>query len=294
MSYKNKISKEDQLEAEIITHLNSISRIGQQTRSEGKRIGVASKYIYSIKTYEAYKESIERLVAYCLEHHPEIKHVSDCEEYVPEYIQHIIQEAYSSYTQKSRLSGFRKYFDNRFEDVFTESRKRSQIRRGRQDTLNAREFNKEAHSEIIWVLQHIGLRRREAESLHGSCVSLHEDGNYYIDGVKGKGGKIRDVRILDNDQTVIDLINGTDKDKLVFGRLHSKLNVHGLRADYAQALYKSVARDVETLDKKEVFVCRGDMAGIALDKKGMMIVSKSLGHNRINIISNNYLYGLKK
>ena len=189
MGYKNKINKEQLLEAQIVKHLNEISKIGE-SRHEAKQVGEASPFIFSIKTYEAYKETMKALASYCLQQHPEIKNISDCKKYVPEYIEKIIKDGYSSYTQKSRLAGFRKFYDDRFEDVYTESRKRSQIKRGRTDTANARIFNEEANADLVYFCKHTGLRRSELEHLKGGCVSLHSDGHYYIDNVKGKGGKI--------------------------------------------------------------------------------------------------------
>ena len=279
--------------SQVVEHLNEITKLGE-SRHKAKQIGEASEYIYSIRTYDAYKEAMERLVVYCLQHHPEVKHVNDCKKYVPEYIEKMIQDGLSSYSQKCRLCGYRKFYKDPFEGVVTESRKRSEIKRGRKDTLNARIFNEELHAPLVHFCKCTGLRRSELESLRGGCVSLHDDGNYYIDHIKGKGGKIRDVRILNNDQEVIDKIMNTSKDQLVWGRVHSKANIHGYRADYTSLLYESIARDIRTLDKKEIYVCRGDMASIKLDREAMRVVSLSLGHQRINVISQHYLVNYKK
>ena len=291
MGYRNKIDPEKIINAEIVNHLNEISRIGE-SRHEAKKIGEASPYIFSIKTYEAYKETMMVFAAYCLKQHPEVKHIEDCKKYVDEYVNHMIERGYSSYTQKSRLAGFRKFYDDRFEDIYTESRKRSQIKRGRTDSANARIFNESANQDLIYFCKHTGLRRSELENLRGGCVSKHDDGNYYIDHVKGKGGRVRDIRILDNDQFVIDKVNDTEPDKLVWGKVHSKANIHGYRADYCKALYQSIARNPEQLDRKDLYICRDDMAGIKLDRKAMLTCSESLGHGRVGIIAYNYLYGL--
>ncbi len=202
MGYKKKIDPQQILEAEIVKHLNEINRIGQ-SRHEAKKIGEASPYIFSIKTYENYKETMTVFARYCLQNHPEVHHIEDCKKYVPEYIEYMITEKYSSFSQKARLACLRKYFNNRFEGVHTESRKRSQIRRSRLDTANARLFNEEANAELVHFCKHTGLRRSELERLKGGCVSLHGDGNYYIDGVRGKGGRIRNICILNNDRQAL-------------------------------------------------------------------------------------------
>lgn len=287
MGYKNKISKEQILESEIVKHLNEISRIGE-SRHEAKKVGEASEHIYSIKTYEDYKQTMKVFAKYCIKNHPEVKHISDCKQYVEEYINYMIEQSYSSFSQKSALSGLRKWFGERFEDVYTEGRKRSQIRRSRYDTENARHFSEEANSDLIHFAKCVGLRKSELRSLKGKCVSKHSDGNWYIDHVKGKGGRVRDVRILNNDQEVIDKINNTPADQLVWPHVHTHADIHGYRADYCQALYYSVARDVDTLDKKEIYVCRKDLAQVRLDRVAMKICSESLGHSRLGIISYSY------
>lgn len=286
MGYKNKISKEQILESEIVKHLNEISRIGE-SRHEAKKIGEASEHIYSIKTYEDYKQTMKVFAKYCLKEHPEVKHISDCKQYVKEYINYMIEKSLSSFSQKSRLSCFRKFYGDRFEDVKTEGRVRSKIRRSRYDTANSRHFSEEANAPLVHFCKCTGLRRSELERLKGGCVSKHSDGNWYIDRVKGKGGRIRDVRILNNDQEVIDKINNTPADQLVWPHVHTHADIHGYRADYCQALYYSVARDVDTLDKKEIYICRKDL-NAKLDRVAMKICSESLGHSRLGIISYSY------
>ena len=293
MGYKNKISKQQILNSEITKHLNDISKIGQ-SRHQAKQIGEASSYIFSIKTYENYKQTLEVFSKWCIKEHPEVKHIDDCKKYVEEYINKMIENNYSSYTQKSRLAGFRKFYGDRFEGIYTEGRKRSQIKRGRQDSSMARHFSEDANKDLIYFCKHTGLRRTELEHLKGGCVSKHEDGHYYINNIKGKGGRIRDVRILDDDLLVIEKIASTKENELVWGRVHSKANIHGYRADYAEALYKSISRDIDLVPLNEVYICRDDMAGLKLDKQAMKEVSQNLGHSRIGIIAYNYLYNLKK
>ena len=44
--------------------------------------------------------------------------------------------------------------------------------------------------------------------------------------------------------------------------------------------------------QSEVYVCRKDEAGKKLDKAAMLICSKALGHNRINVVADNYIRNL--
>ena len=88
MGYKDKAkySKDYILKAEIVKRLNEINRIGE-SRNEDKKKGEACSYIFSVKTYENYKKTMEVFAYYCLKKHPDqIKHISDCKQYVEEYI----------------------------------------------------------------------------------------------------------------------------------------------------------------------------------------------------------------
>ena len=44
--------------------------------------------------------------------------------------------------------------------------------------------------------------------------------------------------------------------------------------------------------QSEVYTCRNDEAGRKMDRKAMVMGTKALGHNRLEIIANNYIRGL--
>ena len=83
-----------------------------------------------------------------------------------------------------------------------------------------------------------------------------------------------------------------------------KATVHAYRGDYATTIYKAHARAIEDIPfdrvnkgtgkrfQSEVYVCRKDEAGKRLDKAAMRICSKALGHNRIEVVANNYIRAL--
>lgn len=260
-----------------------------KSRHVAKFFNKDNKFIYSKKTYDTYMQAVERLYKFCNEKY-NVTDLNACKPYIQDYINHLSDNNYSSYTQKSYLSGYRKFYQEKFEDIKTDSRKRSQIKRSRFDTESSRHFSETRNSELVNFCQKTGLRRSELEHLRGGCVSLHDDGNYYIDNVKGKGGKIRDVRILDNDQQIIERINNTPSDQFVWGKVHSKANIHGYRADYAMTLYKQLERPLNELERKDKYYCQNEKAGVVYDRGAMRIVSNNLGHNRVGIIAQNYLY----
>ena len=80
--------------------------------------------------------------------------------------------------------------------------------------------------------------------------------------------------------------------------------IHSYRGDYATMIYKAHARDIKDIPydtinrgtgrkmQSEVYHCKKDEAGKKLDKAAMLVCSKALGHNRIDVVANNYIRGL--
>ena len=123
--------------------------------------------------------------------------------------------------------------------------------------------------------------------------------------VKGKGGRLRLSPIIgEHSEDIVARIRRTGKDENVWLHVHGGADIHGYRGDYATSIYKAYARDIKDIpyDKKhqgtgrmyqgDVYTCRKDEAGKKLDKKAMLICSKALGHNRIEVVANNYIRGL--
>ena len=75
----------------------------------------------------------------------------------------------------------------------------------------------------------------------------------------------------------------------VFAHIPVAADIHGYRREYATAYYKAIARPVDTLKPQEKYICRKDKRGIVYDRRAMLAVSRSLGHNRIDVIAGHYL-----
>ena len=91
---------------------------------------------------------------------------------------------------------------------------------------------------------------------------------------------------------------------LISFSVNANADIHAYRGDYATTIYKAHARAIEDIPfdrvnkgtgkrfQSEVYVCRKDEAGKRLDKAAMLICSKALGHNRIEVVANNYIRAL--
>ena len=286
MPHTRRMSLEDQLKS----NLGQKKAFGS-SRHDGKANGTAGDKIYSYGTMNNYVKTGVQFAKWANEKFGETK-VSKMDVYVRDYIQQMRDDGKSAYTQKSALSGLRKLFGSENEclkDIRTDARHRTDITRSRLDTEYARHFSESKNSELVNFCRKTGLRRSEVENLKGDRV-IYKGDQAYIQGVEGKGGRVRDVRILGNDQAVIDRIQNTAADDLVWGRVHHAANIHGYRADYAQELYKSIAR--EEIPRDEQYHGRADCAGKTYDRLALKEVAENLGHSRVNVCVQNYLYDL--
>lgn len=131
------------------------------------------------------------------------------------------------------------------------------------------------------------------------------DVEYFTYVRNGKGGRERLSPIVGkNAAKIIGRMKDTPKDAKVWQHVNSNADIHSYRSDYAVTIYKQYARSIEEIPydrvnkgtgkrfQSEVYVCRKDESGKRLDKKAMLICSKALGHNRIEVVANNYIRGL--
>ena len=131
------------------------------------------------------------------------------------------------------------------------------------------------------------------------------DCRYYIHVRNGKGGRERVSPIVGkNAAQIVERIRNTPNDEKVWQHIHQSADIHGYRAEYATDIYRAHARPIEEIPydrvnkgtgrkfQSDVYTCRKDESGKKLDKKAMLICSKALGHNRIEVVANNYIRGL--
>lgn len=131
------------------------------------------------------------------------------------------------------------------------------------------------------------------------------DADYYTHVRSGKGGRERISPIIgDHVGQIVERMRHTEPEGHVWQYVHKAADIHGYRGDYATAIYKAHARPINEIpfDKVhpgtgrayqgDVYVCRKDEAGKRLDRAAMQLCSKALGHNRVEVVANNYIRSL--
>lgn len=128
---------------------------------------------------------------------------------------------------------------------------------------------------------------------------------YFVVVRNGKGGRERLSPIVGkNAGQIIERLQDTPQGEKVWQHVHQCADIHAYRSVYATDIYKAHARKIEDIPydrvsrktnrryQSQVYACRKDEAGKRLDKVAMLVCSKALGHNRIDVVATNYIRGL--
>lgn len=254
-----------------------------ESRAAHKAAGDASAYIFSKSTFEDYLKSCNRFVIWCAENG--CKSLQDCQKQVEAYMS--TRSNLSPYTQASELSALSKLFSckNSDFDVSLPKRERTEIQRSRHYTEKQEHFSEARNASLVEFCRSTGLRRSELEKVRGT--DLHEDSKGVYITVKGKGGKVREAHIYGNVALVKELSANAGSSH-IFSKISSACPVHQYRAEYASRIYRAESRDIKSLDRQELYICRADMAGERFDKTALQKVSSNLGHNRLSVAVSHY------
>ncbi|SDB05044.1 Phage integrase family protein [Ruminococcaceae bacterium FB2012] len=221
-----------------------------------------------------------------------IKEVADMKPYVSAYLKYRSDCGLSAWTVRLDAAALAKLYGCTSDGfgVDLPERKRSDVKRSRGEV---KKFSEENHTDIVTFCKATGVRIHELKALTKEDVFTDEDKVFVL--VKcGKGGKSRIVPVLvgHEDDVLKVAEHCTDDKELLFKKkdIPARLPSHKYRAMYAKAQYQSLTRPLDEIPPKERYICRKDKAGVVYDKKAMEKVSKMLGHNRISVIAESYLY----
>lgn len=277
------------LTKQVQTSLDNKLAIGQSKHLD-KMKGETQGKIYSWETYRSYMKHCNYFTDYCKEQYG-VKTLEQCRPYVDEWLQKRSEQGMSAYTQKLEASAIAKMYGCSTKDfIKTDTRHRADISRSRGEKVRDVHFSERNHKELVDFCKSTGLRRSELKALTGDKL-IQKEGQYYIVVDKGsKGGRYREAPVVGNVQAVVERMENVGTGK-VFDKIPNGADIHSYRADYCTTVYNSYARDVKTLDRSDVYCCRGDLKGTWYDKQAMREASEALGHSRISVISEHYIRG---
>lgn len=273
-----------------VDKLLSMAAFGQSKHEDKKQNGghPAMGKIYSSVTMECYIDYVTRFLKWARDRYG-CRYLEEAREHVAEYLNERICTK-SAWTVRAEAAGIAKLYQIRMDELGVElpERKREDIVQHR-DQKWIGHFSPENHKDLVAFSQSSGLRRHEIAKACPDDVREEANGEVYVETV-GKGGKFRKAPCLTAEPLRIAMeAKALGKEK-IFDSIPKYSPIHEFRAQYAQAMYDMLARPVDEIPQKERYACRGDKRGVVYDKKAMAQVSKALGHNRLDVVADNYLY----
>lgn len=262
-------------------------------RSKDKSEADTKNKIYSKATFKTYKQQFGHFADWLKEAHPEAVTLEDARAFVDEYLKHLIElerSAYSISTAKAAIAKIMGVEATQF--IATPPRLRADIKRSRGEAVRDKHISNKKEEELARFTSATGLRRKEMTMIKAEDL-FFENGQAYLNITKGtKGGKPRVAKIVgkteEETKEIVEWIQS--KDGRLFNKLSSNYDNHYYRATYANRLYNQLKRDIDKIPTQERYVMRKERAGEVYDKQAMLMVSNALGHNRISVIAQSYLY----
>lgn len=262
-------------------------------RSKDKSEADTKNKIYSKATFQTYKQQFKHFADWLKEAHPEAVTLEDARAFVDDYLRHLIElerSAYSISTAKAAIAKIMGVEATQF--IATPPRLRADIKRSRGEAVRDKHISDKKEEELARFTSATGLRRKEMTMIKSDDL-FFKNGQAYLNITKGtKGGKPRIAKIVgkteEETKEIVKWIQS--KEGRLFNKLSSNYDNHYYRATYANRLYNQLKRDIDDIPTQERYVMRKERAGEVYDKQAMLLVSKALGHNRISVIAQSYLY----
>lgn len=241
--------------------------------------------IYTWSTFQDYQKHACYFVKWCKKNY-QCKTLDECRPYANEWL--TTRLVLSPHTQKLEACTLAKIFDCTTEDfIKTAIRHRVGITRSRKSAKRDKNFSETKNKEFIEFCKATGLRKKELKCLRGAQL-VFRNGIYYIAVTSGaKGGRYRESPIISNVDAIVTRMKEAGNGKV--WSYVPDMDVHSYRSDYCTEIYTTLARPLEKIPTNERYHCRSDLKGVCYDKRAMLITSRCLGHNRINIIAEHYI-----
>ena len=340
MGRKNKSYYKD-LHQQAYDRLNGMQAFGE-SKKKAIANGTDRGKIFSFNTYQTYWKHTKYFLKYIKETHPECTTLKSAKKYVNEWLQLRTDQGLSAWTIQTEAKALSKLYGIQPDDdgyFKPPKRNREDIKRSRGDRVRDRHFSEENNDELVKFCKGTGLRRSELMELRGKDLVTRAqiedeiarlnalpagersaaadkrlemlqdtrlfDEEYFTHVRNGKGGRERLSPIIGRFAgQIIGRIRETPAEEKVWQYVNTNADIHGYRAEYATAIYKTHARPIQDIPydrvhrgtgrryQSEVYTCRKDEAGKKLDKAAMLVCSKALGHNRISVVADNYIRGL--
>ncbi len=250
--------------------------------------------IYTDATLRIYKRGWNDFCDYLLDNGIHTKSMDAASEYVQQYIDRMKAKGISAYTIHTWVSAVCKVVAVPLSTYDMPKRYRRSVKRSRYPAVRDAHFSEYNNLELVEFCRAVGPRNhKELQKIRGTNLVKIGDG-YGIHIVQGKGGKERIAPIIGPEHIVAEIAEMCEKagEEVLFKHVSSAADIHSYRAEYACRVYRKYARELKDIPSGDRYYCRSDMQGRIFDKRAMRLASEALGHSRIDVIAQSYLWML--
>ncbi|WP_298845918.1 hypothetical protein [uncultured Clostridium sp.] len=224
-------------------------------------------------------------------------------EHITEWLQASILKGNSMATTRLKAASMAKVMgcnSNTFGINLSKRGDRDNITRSRGTVEKDKHFSIENNKEKINFCEATGLRRSELEQLRPEQICVDKVGNVTLDFSSKKeyrnmtkGGRGRTVHpIREKCDVVKNAKENAEKmgREHVFSKISSAMDVHSYRSTFAENKYSEAIKDLKDSGEtiRNDYICR-DGSGRRYCRIALTIVSKELGHSRLDIVVKHYL-----
>ena len=298
MGKKSNLTHQAIKELKKETHIGeSKHELKEQAKAKGEN-PAAIRGIYSSATYNSYLKVAKQFVSDTLSNHGKnIRNLSDCKQYVPEFLESRQSNGVSAWTLAqygSALGSMYHCSKNDFNFTYP-SRNRADIKRCRGENSSDYKYPEEKWNIAKLIIKATGTRRLEALRLRKEDFRTNEKGEMEV-YKRGKNGIERWCLVNPQYQSQLrDYLKSAEthkvdgEDRLLLKAQLPKGSIHDMRADYAKDLYRYLEERGDVATGK-IYHCKKDKAGESYDKGILAVISHSLQHSRNSVVVNNYLW----
>ena len=255
----------------------------------------AKDRVYVDTTFKTYLQGWNKFCDYLKDLGSSSREMEDVVLFVQPFIDTLVADSYSAYTVHTWAAAVAKVLGLPIAELELPMRRRVDITRSRLTVKSDAHFSPARHLDLIDFCRSVGPRsHKELAYIRGSDLVVLEGGRYAVDIRKGKGGKQRLAPIYgpaERIERVVEMLRAAG-DELLFPTAPYAADIHSYRAEYACSIYRAHARPPDQIPREERYVCRKDLAGTIYDKRAMKIASEALGHSRLDVIAQSYLWAL--
>lgn len=278
------------LDYELHERMEALNQIGESRHDAKKdyKVMTGDKRtnrtvgIHSHQTYNAYKQTSIEFSKYMKNNHKDIKRISQVEgAHIVEYLQYRQDKGMSAATISKDMAALNKVFNEHLTKAEADIKKRSykDITRSRGDKAHDKKYNPENYRDQIDFAKGTGARRYGVMTVKPNSI-IWDNGLPTKVRLKEKGGKVREANIReDYREKILVMLKGKRMNEPLFNRYTKKIDNHAFRREYAQSRYKEISKELDSNST--------DYRGF--DPKVLKVLTKDLGHNRIDVVVYHYL-----